>query len=985
MATPGADPGRARAAAEAAERAYTSMDEAHRLVARGLLLRLVPLGDGSGERRLPLTDLQDPDRAAALAHVLNVLERAHVVAVHGPEIMLADQALADAWPRLRSWVEQEKPVLATAHRAIDAAHAWRRDGYPDAGLYRGLRLRTALAAEESAGDLLDPTTRQFLRTSRERHRARRRRLLRRRIALVGVLILIAGTITAVSVIRQREAEHDAALRSRQLVAAAKAATADPDAALQLAVAAYRASPTPEATRLMYGMLNKPADRVVGRTGRPILRVAAQRQGSLAAAVSANGSLRIWSLADPGAPRLQATVRTPPSAMAFAPRGRVLAGPCTNGGLCLWNLADPRRPSVFSRLPVRAHPEKTGVTRMAISPDGTLLAAATLSGRALLWSIARPEHPRLLDVFTIQAGGPLNDHLAAVAFAPRGKVLAFTVQRNGAAGQAGHGATELWNVADAAHPSSVAKIAGGYQAVAFNPAGNLLAAGGNMKVALWRLDRAGHPAPVNAQPFCAGNATGGTMSIESVAFAPDGGRLSYSGEDIAKGNTHAAICTLDVSPTSLYAKSPAAQSVPTAYGTSDLAYTPGGALFTGGNDGVTRLWRSPMPQVGGLRIADGTSWDVSQDGHLLAAAAQGLTVGIWDISSPGHPVVDAVLPFTPELVFFVNRRALITVAPGGAVRLWNLADPRHPAQAASLGTASPLAPGGFSSLVTTDSANDLISVLDYHGRLHLWKITRTPGAREVGSIPATDPAHGYAGVLADGRTALSQTATAITWWNIADPAHPVRGGTSPLSDGLGTSDGGGSLLANANRPGGKNTNHRTLKLFDVDRGRPRSAVTVTTSAASALRLSPDARLLAATGTADTSLTLWDVSDPRHPRRRSELTVPGITDLAFSSAHRRMADWNRTTVQLWDIRHPAGPVSQASLVPPAQTKAGEGVAGARFSANGKTIFVATGNSLFLYDADPAALANRLCSIAGRPISRAQWRQHASGVPYANPCPR
>lgn len=994
MGTQGADTGDADDRVEAAERAYTAMDEAHRPVARGLLLRLVPLGGAADDagRRLPLIDLEDADRAGALAQVLDALVRARVIAVDGAEITLADPAIAGTWPRLRTWIEQERPVLAAAHQAIDAAHAWTRDGRPDAALFRGARLEAALAAEpHDGGDLLGPTARQFLHASLERRRARRRRLWRRRTALVGALVLAAGTVTAVSVAQRHESARNAALRSRRLIAAAKALTSDPDLAVQLAVAAYRASPSPQATELLYGMLDRPADRVVGATGSRILRVAVQRQGSLAAAVSEDGSLRIWSLANPAAPELQATIHARPVSIALAPRGRVLAGPCVKPALCLWNLADPRHPTVAGRLPLPAHLPKAGITRMAISPDGTLLAAAATSGHTLLWSIARPDHPRLLHDFTTRAGGPANGHLAAVAFAPRGDLLAITVQRYGDAGQAGHGTTELWNLTDAAHPSPAGTIAGGYQAVAFSPDGSTVAAAGNTEVALWRLGRPGHPRRIDARPVCAKNPAGGTMDIQSLAFSPDGGRLAYSGEDSVHGNTHAELCLLDVSPVSLYSGSPVAIGIPTPFGTSDLAYTRDGTLFTGGHDGVARLWRSPLPQIGGLRTSGSTSWDISPDGRLLVApiAPQGLldpsSFGIWDISPPSGPVLDAVVRVPAQLVSFVSARALVTVARGGAVQLWNLADPHHPAAAASLGTTLPIALGGYSAIVNSDTAGRMVAVLGVDGRLHLWRITRAPGAEEAGSLPATGAPTGPAGILADGRTALVITSTGINWWNITDPAHPVPGGTSPLTGRLRMGEGAGRLMAVATARGGTGSG-ATLTLFDLDRGRPKAAVTVSTSVASRLALARDARLLAVTTRDDNALVLWDIADPRHPRRRAVLAVPHISGIAFAATNRLMTDWNDTTVRLWNIRDPAAPVLRASLrLPPQAASADQRVAAARFSPSATALLVATNDSIFFYDADPAALANRLCSSAGRPISRAQWRRYAPGVPYENPCPR
>ena len=101
---------------------------------------------------------------------------------------------------------------------------------------------------------------------------------------------------------------------------------------------------------------------------------------------------------------------------------------------------------------------------------------------------------------------------------------------------------------------------------------------------------------------------------------------------------------------------------------------------------------------------------------------------------------------------------------------------------------------------------------------------------------------------------------------------------------------------------------------------------------------------------------------------------------------MADWNERTVQLWDIRRRAASVLRASLALPSQaTSAEQRVSSVAFTPSAATLLVATDDSIFFYDADPAVLAKRLCSFAGRPISRGQWERQVPGVPYENPCPR
>lgn len=816
-----------------------------------------------------------------------------------------------------------------------------------------------------------------------------RRRIHRRRAVFAAVCACALVIAVVAVEHGRGHPHSTAARSARLVADAKAVKDDPNTAVQLAVAAYRASPTAAAADLLYTMLDEPPDTVVDKAGSGVLRVATQKDGGLAAATYDDGTLRIWNAAGPAAPVLEATVRAQPTALALAPHNPLLAGPCTDKALCLWNLTDPKKPAVISKLPLPAHPTGASgapMTSMAISPDGTSLAAAAENGATVVWSIAQPTHPRVVADLANPAGRALSNDLAAVAFSPHGDLLATTVQ---------DGRTGLWNVSDPGRPSHVATIRTGYQALTFSPDGSLLAAAGDTKVGLWKLADPSAPAAVDIGSACAVDQVGSALDLHAIAFSPDGTQLAYSGEDTADHG--ATMCVLDPSPLNLYSGSPTAISTPTDFSTLAMAYTAGGALFTGGQDGAVRSWRSPIPQVDGVDTIDGVPWETwgaSPNGHLLAAPVEtpggGIlkpwSFGIWDVSGAGGPVLDATVHSATRAISFLTDSVLMTVASNGAVRLWDLTDPRHPVRASSLGSAViPTTPGwAFSGEITADTAGHLVAVLGPDARLHLWRLTGA-SATEAGSIPASDASEGPAGVLPDGRTALLETPAGIDWWDIADPARPSHGGFSPLLGvNVGMGEGAGSVMAVADAAG-PSGDGATLHLVKVVAGSPRTTSTLTRSAASRLAVSADSRLLAVTGTGNKTLTLWDIRDPGHPRDLTTVQVPKIQGIAFDTAGDRMTDWNEKTVQVWDVRKPSAPVLQAAItLPDPVTSTGQQVTTVSLSPSGRRLVVATRSHLFLYDADPADLANRLCTYVGSPISAAKWKQYAPGVAYRNPCP-
>ena len=94
------------AIAQSADRLYQSMDAEQRTVCRSLLLRLMALApDGSPVRRRVSSK---PLRAdAARDEVLSMLARSRLVSAQADSIEVAHESLATAWPRLKSWLEED--------------------------------------------------------------------------------------------------------------------------------------------------------------------------------------------------------------------------------------------------------------------------------------------------------------------------------------------------------------------------------------------------------------------------------------------------------------------------------------------------------------------------------------------------------------------------------------------------------------------------------------------------------------------------------------------------------------------------------------------------------------------------------------------------------------------------------------------------------------------------------------------------------------
>ncbi|MGW2882864.1 caspase, EACC1-associated type [Streptomyces sp. NPDC001233] len=982
------------AVARTAEEAYKALDPGDRTHVRGLLLRLVRLGEGVEDtrRRLLLGDLAAPGHLDAARRVLRALAEARLVTVDADSAEITHEALLYAWPRLRAWIEEDRAALLTLQQLSDAARAWDQAGRQETDLYRGPRLDAAAqtASRQQANDgtdgVLGPVTRDFLDRSledrdRQQHAARRARCTRRAVtAVVCVLALLASVVSFISVHEHRQAAHEAALiRSTDLAAEASALSAtDPGLAAQLAVAAYRSAPTQDATTQLYTALATPLDSVVGDTGHEVLRIVTRPDSDLAAAVSMDGSVRIWDMVTPSAPVLKATLHTAgAAAIALAPRGRLLAGICpTAHDLCLWNLADPRKPSVAGRLPRPADIPRgrLQINSMAVSPDGTLLAAASPIGTTLVWSITEPAHPRLVAELPTPTSRKPKDALSAVAFSPRGTLLATTILG---------GKTRLWNLSRPSAPAAAtATIANGYAAVAFNADGTLLSAVGDSDFGLWRTDNPSKPRSIKVDQYAFSGSD--LTNLMAVAFSPDGASLAVSG--LGSYHNNGQMCLLSLSPARL-TNSASPTCAPTGFGTLALAYTRTGALLSGGPDGVVRSWRTALPRaedVGSMYLS--ASWDFSRSGHLMAApVSSSPSIGIWDSSVPRRIATVKLSDEVQQAQFIGPADTLLSVAHDGRVQLWDLRDPHHPVRGASLGKADFPAVGGFivATGVFADRAGDLVTVPGSDGRAHLWHITDARHAAEAGSFRLPHP-DDWSGILNDGRTALVATAKGIEWWDTSDPRHPVHGGTTRLAHANEENlIAQGNVVAVATPQQSAPSGAGAIRLFQVSAGKVRASTSIQGPIGTVVQMSDDGRLLAATGSSDGTVRLWDISDPRQPRARATVRILQKTEgIALDPHNRLMADWNGNDgIQLWDIHDPARPVLKATIPTPQYD---EGAAQLEFLSSGSTLAVARRDGVSFFSSDLAGLADRVCSYTGKSMPETQWHKYVPGIPYRDPCP-
>ncbi|MEV4344752.1 hypothetical protein AB0J83_09775 [Actinoplanes sp. NPDC049596] len=162
------------AVGRAAESAYQELDEAARLAARRLMLRLIDVGDdGRSDTRVVLdtnTALEVGADPGATGRALSALARARLVAADRDEVRIADETLIGAWERLAGWVGDDRAGHRQRQELLRAAMAWRRGGFDRALLLRGSRLEQAREWAGAHDDEVDGTTLAFVAASEQQER-----------------------------------------------------------------------------------------------------------------------------------------------------------------------------------------------------------------------------------------------------------------------------------------------------------------------------------------------------------------------------------------------------------------------------------------------------------------------------------------------------------------------------------------------------------------------------------------------------------------------------------------------------------------------------------------------------------------------------------------------------------------------------------------------------------------------------------------------
>ncbi|KFU79721.1 WD40 repeat [Amycolatopsis lurida] len=858
------------AIAQTAEAVYTDLEPDRQRVVRQIFLRLTALGEGTEDtkRRLNRRELDDDP---ATTEVLERLADARLLVLDRDGVEIAHEALIRGWPRLRDWLAEDREGHRLHRQLAEATELWESLDRDKGSLYRGTRLGLAAEWAEREPEALSARERQFLQAGLDAEAEetavgrKRTRRLRRLVALLGVLLLLAGVAVGYAVDAGRTAtdQRNVALARKAAVDAKAMRDSNPALSTQLSLAAYRLAPIRETHDGLLASVAAPfATRMVFDSGD----VTVALSGQLMVTSDSYRATQVWSIADSRQPALLATlpgseeVRGP---LAFSRDGRALATATRDHRVRLWELTDPRKP--VRKADVTGH--RAPLLSLDFSADGRRLATGSVDRTVLLTDVGDLAAPKPL-------GGIPAPELERAVFNPDGTMLAVTST---------NWTAELWDVTTPSAPRRRSVLSGHKDlqlTPAWSPDGRrLLTTSWDRTAKLWDVADPAAPRPLS------------TLTTPAVVWAAG---FSPSGRLVVTAGDDQSVRLWDVT-------GPAKELPPLSGHTNAIwwaGFSPDGKTIVSTSDDRTVR----LQDVGELALASSAGWSAgtfTAQGRILVTA--GDDVRLWAMDDLRAPRQLAKLPgpaTVTAIALSPDRRSLALATHDGAgvagrflLQRWDIADPVVPRLLASTEVKPTY------SLAFSPDGKTFASGHD-DGPIQLWDVDDPRRFAEPRVIPVGDGTVWSLAFTPDGRTLVASQGpdtSAVTLWDVADPKRP--GLVSTLRPD------GGTLFKMALSPDGRTVaaggDDRNIYLWDIaDRAHAVRLAKLggNPEGVGHLAFGPTGRELAAS--AFRTVRVLDLDDPRNPVEKAQLTgfAATVNSLAYREDGQTLAIGS-SGVQLW----------------------------------------------------------------------------------------